>query len=62
MRAARPPPQLSAGVQCGLQPMHATQGMQHVEEVANDMPGICHIMWPVSNYRCVSLYFGAFDP
>jgi len=33
--------------------MHAMQGTQRVQEVANNMAGICHVIWLASNYRRV---------
>jgi len=37
-----------------------TQGMQHTQKVANDMVGICHVMWLVSNYNILFLLRGMF--
>ena len=29
------------------------QGTQHTQEVANDIAGICHVIWLASNQRCI---------
>jgi len=53
VRTAGAPPQLTASIKCGFQPTQAMQGTQHTQEVAENMAGICHLIWLASNERRV---------